>query len=201
MKRSFLAAAAFLLVLPFSSQQTAAQQTAKEAEAPTAPDRDIEKEMMPPEIYSVLGRLAGTWQAELKVLMHGTPPRETKMTDKLKTDWILDKKFLETNFDNGFVKGKVITGYNGITRELFRFRIENQDPRGMLARGVYINSKDALVFRTEEVHPVSRDSFLKREVFTFGPDKDKVYYELFYELADGSEVKPVEGFYTRVPTQ
>lgn len=196
MKRWLLAVAALLLVLPLS-----AQQTAKEAEAPAQTDRDIEKEMMPPEIHAILGRLTGSWQADLKVVLHGTPPREARMTDKLKTEWILGDKFLETSFDSGPVQGKIIMGYNGITREFFRYRMDSQDPRGLFSRGVYIKSKDQLVFRAEEVHPITRDAFYKREVFTFGPDKDKVHYELYYELADGSEVKPVEGDYTRVVTK
>ena len=39
---------------------------------------------------------------------------------------------------------------------------------------------------------------MKRDVFTFGPDKDKFHYEQYYRFADGSEVKPLEGDYTRV---
>lgn len=193
MKRWLWVLTVFLLALPLS-----AQQTAKEAEKPVGGDREVEKELMPPEMFKILGQLAGTWQGDLKVLLHGSPPRETKMTDKLTAEWILGGKFLETRFNNGFVEGKIIMGYNGMTREFFRYLMDTEDPRGLFSRGVYVRSKNALVFRGEESNAISRDIFHKRDVFTFGPDKDKFYYELFYGFADGSEVRIMEGYYTRV---
>lgn len=193
MKRWLSALTLFLLVLPLS-----AQQTAKEAEKPVGGSLEVQKELMPPEMYAILGQLAGTWRADLKVLLNGSPPRETRMTDKLEAKWILGEKFLESHFNNGFVEGKIIMGYNGVTREFFRYLMDTVDPRGIFSRGVYVRSKNALVFRGEENNPVSRDTFIKRDVFTFGPDKDKFHYEQFYGFADGSEIKVIEGYYTRV---
>ena len=72
---------------------------------------------------------------------------------------------------------------------------------GTFSTGIYIRKQNSIVFRGTELDPVSGDSFERREVFTFGPDKDKIHYQQFYVFADGTEIKPVEGYYVRVKKQ
>lgn len=201
MKRSWMASlslmgvGALLLAMPVT-----AQQTAKEAEHEAGDPVAYDKILKPADMHEILGRFVGTWKADFKVLVYGTPPREIGMKETLDAKWILDDRFIEATFDadvNG--KGKIMMGYNGATKKFFRNFFIEWDSRGTFSQGVYIRSKNQLVFRGMEDDPISGDSFEKRDVFTFGPDKEKIFYQEFYIFADGSEVKPIEGYYVRVP--
>lgn len=191
---AWLGAAALLLALPLS-----AQQTAKEADKEAGTHDQYEKILRKSGNHEILARLEGTWRAEnLKTLIYG--PKEVIMKDTLEAKLIFDGNFLETTFAQelgGLNKGRTLMGYNGADKHFWRLFM-NADPRGTWSTGVYVRAKDALVFRGEEHDPVSGDRFEKREVFTFGPDKDKFHFELFYEFADGSELEVVDGDYHRV---
>ncbi|HSF43550.1 MAG TPA: DUF1579 family protein [Thermoanaerobaculia bacterium] len=193
----WLGAAALLVTLPL-----AAQKTAKEAETHQGAPADYEKILKPAAEHEILDRFVGTWKADLKILLYGPPPKESWMKDILEAQWILNDRFIETSFASeyagGPVKGKVIMGYDGASKEFFRVFLVDWDSRGTFSRGVYIKSKNALVFHGTEHDPISGDKFQKRDVFTFGPDKNKFLYEEYYIFADGSEIKPIEGYYTRV---
>lgn len=190
------AISALLLTLPL-----AAQQTAKEAEQGAANPAEYQKRLKPEDKFEILGRFAGTWQGNLKAWLHGSPPREAAVKDTLEAKWILNDRFLDTHFTTELgpevSRGRVTMGYNGATRQFYRIFLADWDPRGTLSTGAYIRSKNALVFQGMEHDPVSGDSFEKRDVFTF-VDKDKIFYEQFYSFADGSEIKVIEGHYTRV---
>jgi hypothetical protein len=190
----WLGAAALLLALPLS-----AQQTAKEADREAGRPEQYEQILRKSGNHEILARLEGTWRAEtLKTLIYG--PKEVNMKDTLEAKLIFDGNFLETTFAQelgGINKGTTIMGYNGADKHFWRLFM-NADPRGTWSTGVYVRAKDALVFRGYEHDPVSGDHFQKREVFTFGPDKDKFHFELFYEFADGSELEVVDGDYHRV---
>jgi hypothetical protein len=191
------AGALFLMALPL-----AAQQTIKEAESEAGSPDQYEKILNPADVHELLGRFVGSWTAVHKVLLYGSPMRTSSMKESFEAKWILNDHFIEVNFDwdinNTPLKGIATMGYNGADKRFFRLFLINKDPRGTYSTGVFVRSKNALVFRGMEHDPVSGDSFEKRDVFTFGPDKDKIFYEQFYNFADGSEVKPVEGTFTRV---
>jgi hypothetical protein len=193
----WLGAAALLMSFPLS-----AQQTAKEAEKEAGSVEQYEKILKKSGNHEILGRLEGKWIAEsLKVLIYGTPLREVPMKDTFESRWLLDNNFLEVDstqdFGNGYpVKSKIIMGYNGADKEFWRLFMAG-DPRGTWSKGVYIRSKDTLIFRGEEHDPVSGDKYERRDVYIFGPDKDKFQYQLYYFFADGSEFKVVDGFYAR----
>jgi hypothetical protein len=200
MKKSWTAwagVATLLLALPLG-----AQQTSKEAEHEPGNAAEYDKHLNPADKHEILGRFVGNWQATLKVLVYGTPPREMTMKDTFEAKWILNEHFIETEFTSelagGSSKGKVIMGYNGADDRFYRHFLIDWDPRGTYSDGTFIKSKNSLVFRGMEHDPVSGDSFEKRDVFTFSADKDKIFYQQFYVFADGSEIKPMEGFYTRV---
>lgn len=193
-------AAALLIALPLSA---AAQQTAKEAEKEAGTIEQYEKILRFSGNHDILARLAGDWKADnLKGLVYGTPPRHIEVKDSLSSKMILGNGFLETSFamdvGGGVSQGKIIMGYDGSEKHFFRLYMNEGDPRGTWSTGVHLRAKNALVFRGIEHDPVSGDKFEKREVFTFGPDKDKFQYEQYYTFADGSELKVLDGFYTRV---
>lgn len=191
----WLGAAALLAALPLG-----AQQTAKEAEKHAAPPEEYDKILNPADKQEILSRLVGTWNADLKIVVYG--PSEATMKDTFQAKRILNDRFVELDYTydlkgGGISKGKIIMGYNGATKKYFRTFLIDWDSRGTFSDGVFIRSKNALVFRGEENDPITGDSFVKREVFTFGPDKNKFYYEQFYEFADASEVRVAWGDYIR----
>lgn len=196
----WLGAAALLLALPLT-----AQQSAKEAEKEAGTIEQYEKILRFSGNHEILRRLEGTWQANnLKGTAYGTPLREVLVKDTLESKMILGA-FLETDFamdiggtGEGVAKGKIIMGYDGAEKHFFRLYMNEGDPRGTWSTGVHLRAKNALIFRGIEHDPVSGDKFDKREVFTFGPDPEKITYEQFYGFADGSELKVLEGTYTRV---
>jgi hypothetical protein len=193
----WLGMAVLLAALPL-----AAQQTVKEAERHAGTPEEYDKILKPAAQHEILGRFVGTWKADLKVLLYGTPPQESWMKDTLETKWILNDRFIETHFAGEFaggpIKGRVIMGYNGATKQFYRVYLVDWDSRGTFSEGVWIRSKNALVFHGKEHDPITGDTFQKRDVFTFGEDKDKIQYEQFYVFADGSEIRPVWGHYNRV---
>lgn len=188
--------AAVAVVLPLS-----AQQTVKEAEKDTADKAAFVKLVKPDDKFEILGRFAGTWEGTFKVMLHGEPPVEAKMQDRLVSKWILGDTFIDTEFVGQFntitLKGRTTMGYNGGRKHFYRIFLADWDPRGTYSVGHYIRSKNALVFKGSEDDPLTGDSFEKRDAFTF-VDKDKIFYEQFYTFADGSEVKVMEGHYIRV---
>lgn len=197
--KACLGAAALLLALPLT-----AQQSAKEAEKEAGTIEQYEKILRYSGNHDILRRLEGTWQAnELKGKAYGTPLRDVLVKDTLESKMI-HGAFLETDFVTGMVgeeggaRGKIIMGYDGAARHFFRLYMNEGDPRGTWSTGVHLRAKNALVFRGFEHDPVSGDKFEKREVFGFGPDPEKVTYEQYYTFADGSEIKVLEGTYTRI---
>jgi hypothetical protein len=200
--KAWCGAAALLLTLP--SLQAAAQQTVKEAEKDTSDKAAFFKLIRPEAEMAILDRFVGTWEGTFKVMLHGTPPVEATMKDRLDTKWILNNSFIETSFAGQFnenkMVGRVTMGYNGGRKHFYRFYQADWDPRGTYSVGHYIRSRNALVFKGPEDDPLTGDSFEKRDSFTF-VDKDKIYYEQFYTFADGSEVRVMEGYYNRVPAK
>lgn len=188
--------AASACVLPL-----AAQQTVKEAEKDTADKAAFRKLVRPDDKFEILSRFVGTWEGTFKAMLHGEPPVEAKMTDRLETKWIMNETFVETDFlsqlNEVTMKGRVTMGYNGGKKHFYRIFLADWDPRGTYSVGHFIRSKNALVFKGTEDDPLTGDSFEKRDAFTF-VDKDKIYYEMFYTFADGSEVRVMEGTYHRV---
>lgn len=196
MKKCFSILAMIAVVLPLS-----AQQTVKEAEKDTADKAAFLKLIRPEAEMEILGRFVGTWEGTFKVMLHGTPPVEATMKDRLEAKWILGNSFIDTDFagqfnDNKMV-GRVTMGYNGGKKHFYRIYLADWDPRGTYSIGYYIRSRNALVFKGPEDDPLTGDSFEKRDSFTF-VDKDNIYYEQFYTFADGSEVRVMEGTYKRV---
>lgn len=179
----------------------AAQQTAKEA-GPMGDASVYDKFLRPGDNHKILERFVGTWKGDLKALLHGTPPKEVPMQETLEARWILDGRFLETQFTfqiNGEkIQGETIMGFNGGNQKFTRLYISAVDVRETFSHGVYIRAKDTLVFRGLEHDPVTGDDFERRDVYLFGPDKNKIGYERIYNMADGSDIKVVEGTYTRV---
>lgn len=196
----WLGAAALLLALPLT-----AQQSATEAQKEAGTIEQYEKILRHSGNHDYLRRLAGTWQADsLKGMAYGVPLRQVEVKDTLESRMIHDA-FLETDFTmdvggkgEGVSKGKTIMGYDGAAKHFFRLYMNEGDPRGTWSTGVYLRAKNALIFRGIEHDPVSGDKFEKREVFGFGPDPNKITYEQYYTFADGSEVKVLDGTYTRI---
>ena len=124
------------------------------------------------------------------------------MSDTLNAKMIFNGNFLEaeqtSNIEGSIGKSKIIMGYNGADKEFYRLYMNEGEPRGTWSTGVHLRARDALIFNGTEHDPVSGDKFIKREIFDFGPDKDKIGYELLYVFADGSQMKVVDGVYTRV---
>lgn len=197
--KAWCGAAALLLTvaLPLS-----AQQTAKEAEKEAGTADQYKKALNPADKFEILGRLAGTWEGTFTAWTYGTPPKPVTLKETLEAKWVLKDQFLDTHFSMQFpekeaIQGRVTMGYDGAKRHFFRVFLVDYDPRGTFSTGHYIRSKNALVFHGVEEDPVSGDSFTKRDVFTF-LDKDKIGYAQYYTFADGSEIKVIEGHYTRV---
>lgn len=188
---------ALLLALP-----AAGQQSAKESEREAGTLDQYEKLLKPADMHEILGRFVGSWQADMKIIRYGTPPIEDKAKETVDAQWILNDRFVEANYTLSYggsgSKGKILIGYNGATKQFTRYNLIDWDSRGTFSTGIYIRKQNSIVFRGTELDPVSGDSFERREVFTFGPDKDKIHYQQFYVFADGTEIKPVEGYYVRV---
>jgi hypothetical protein len=196
--RALMSAAALLVALPL-----AAQQTAKEAQREAGSADQYDKLLRRSGHHDILARLEGNWQGtNMKVLVWGTPFRETVMTDTLNVKLIFNGNFLEaeevSNIEGQVGRSKIIMGYNGADKEFYRLYMNEGEPRGTWSTGVHLRARDALIFNGTEHDPVSGDKFTKREIFDFGPDKDEFGYELIYVFADGSEMKVVEGVYKRV---
>jgi hypothetical protein len=191
--------AALLAALPLG-----AQQTAKEAEKEAGSYEQYDKRLRRSGNHEILARLAGNWEGTIKVLVFGGKPfRETVLKDTLNGEMILNGNFYEghssASIEGGAPsKSMIVMGYNGADKEFYRLYMTDGEARGTRSTGVYIKSKDQLVFRGIEHDPVSGDKFEKWDVFTFGADKDKFHYELSYMFADGSELKVSNGDYTRV---
>src|SRR5687768_7570147 len=79
-------------VLPLS-----AQQTVKEAEKDTADKAAFMKLVRPDDKFEILGRFVGTWEGTFKVMLHGEPPVETTMKDRLEAKWIMNNTFIDTD--------------------------------------------------------------------------------------------------------
>jgi Protein of unknown function (DUF1579) len=197
--KAWVAAVALLTAMPLL-----AQQTAKEAEKEAGSFEQYDKLLRQSGNHEILARLAGNWQADLKAMVWGgTPFRETSMKDTVNGEMIMGGNFLQVHSSSEIAGGvpsktMAIMGYNGADRQFYRLYMSEGEPRGTWSTGVYIKSKDSLVFRGTEHDPVSGDKFEKWDVFTFGADKDKFHYELSYMFADGSEMKVANGDYTRV---
>jgi hypothetical protein len=89
-------------------------------------------------------------------------------------------------------------GYNGAWRRFSQLFMTDGEPRGPYSKGVYLKAKNALLFTGTEDDPVSGDSYERLDLYTFQDNKDKIGYQLLYRFADGSEMKVVDGTYTRV---
>jgi hypothetical protein len=187
--------AALLMAMPLT-----AQQTAKEAEKEAGTPAEYERLLKPADKHEILGRFVGSWKGDLKVLLYGTPS-EGIMPEELEAHWIMKDNFIEMSLTQHIrdhvVNGKILLGYNGSIKKFYQLFLTDGEPRGTYSQGVLLRSKNALVFRGMEDDPVSGDSFERRDVYTF-VDKDKIMYELYYTFVDGSEIKPVEGYLTRV---
>jgi len=194
--KAWCGAAALLLTLPLP-----AQQTAKEAEREAGAPADYKRILSPEDKLEILGRFAGTWEGTFTAWTYGTPPKPVPLKETVETKWLLNDRFLDANFTMRFpehaTQGRVTMGYDGAKRHFYRIYLVDYDPRATFSTGYYIRSKNALVFHGVEEDPVSGDSFTKRDVFTF-EDKDKIGYAQYYTFADGSEIKVIEGQYTRV---
>jgi len=190
-----LGLATLLAALPL-----AAQQTAKEAEKEAGTPAEYERLLKPADKHEILGRLVGRWKGELKVLLYGTPS-EGMMPEEIEAHWIMKENFIEMNTTQRIrdfeVHAKILVGYNGSIKKFYQLYLSDGEPRGSYSLGVHLRSKNALVFRGMEDDPVSGDSFERRDVYTF-VDKDKIQYQLFYTFVDGSEIKAIDGFLTRV---
>lgn len=200
--KAWVGMAAFLMAMP-----VLAQQTAKEAEKEAGSYEQYDKILRRSGHHDILARLEGNWLGTLKVLIYSKddktgPYHETTMKDTLEARMILNGNFYEANYttdiEGTLGHGKIVMGYNGAEREFYRLYMNEGEPRGTLSTGVHIRSQNALHFRGVEHDPVSGDKFEKRDVFTFGPDKDKFHYEMSYTFADGSVLKVAEGDYVRI---
>jgi hypothetical protein len=179
-----------------------AQQTAKEAEREAGTPDEYEKILKPADKHEILNRLVGTWKGDFKVLLYGTPLRESTMKQDFVGKWILKDNFLEIDFtqdiQGSILKAKILMGYNGSMRRFYQLYLTDGEPRGTYSLGVLFRAKNALVFTGTEDDPISGDAYERRDVFTF-IDKDKIGYQLIYRFLDGSELKAADGTYTRVP--
>lgn len=191
----WMGVATLLVALPL-----AAQQTIKEAEKEAGTAEQYEKLLKPADKHEILGRFVGSWKGDLKVLLYGTPS-EAIMPEELEAHWILNDNFIEMNLTqhirDSVVRGRLLLGYNGSIKKFYQLYLTDGEPRGTYSQGVLLRSANALVFRGMEDDPVSGDSFERRDVYTF-VDKDKIKYELYYTFVDGSEMKPIDGYLTRV---
>lgn len=195
--KAWVGMAALLVATPLM-----AQQTAKEAEREAGNAADYQKILKPADKHEILGRLVGNWKGDFKVLLYGTPLRESTMKQEFEGRWILKENFLEIDFlqdiQGSIMKAKILMGYNGSLRRFYQLYLTDGEPRGTYSLGVLFRSKNALVFTGTEDDPISGDSYERRDIFTF-LDKDKISYQLIYRFLDGSELKAADGTYTRVP--
>jgi len=193
--KALVSAALLLAATPLMSQQTA-----KEAEKEAGNGEQYEKLLKPADKHELMGRFVGTWKGDFKVLLYGTP-NEAAMTHDMIGKWILKDNFLEIDI-NQDIKGsklttKTLIGYNGSWKRFYHLFLTDGEPRGTYSLGVLLRSKNALVFTGPEDDPISGDSYERRDIYTF-VDKDKIGYQLIYRFVDGSEIKVIDGFYTRV---
>lgn len=198
MKKSWKAlvgVAALLVAVPLMSQQTA-----KEGEKEAGNPAEYEKILRPADKHEIMGRFVGTWKGDFKVLLY-TSPDPASMTHEMRGEWILKDNFLELNTRQD-IKGSILTtktliGYNGAWRKFYHLFMTDGEPRGTYSLGVLFRAKNALIFTGTEDDPITGDSYERRDVYTF-VDKDKIGYQLIYRFLDGSEMKVIDGFYTRV---
>jgi hypothetical protein len=193
--KALVGAAALLAATPLMSQQTA-----KEAEKEAGNPVEYEKILKPADKHEIMGRFVGIWKGEFKVLLYGSPAEAT-MTHEMRGQWILKDNFLEIDTRQD-IKGSILTtktliGYNGSWRRFYHLFLTDGEPRGTYSLGVLFRAKNALVFTGMEDDPISGDAYERRDIYTF-VDKDKIGYQLIYRFLDGSEMKVVDGFYTRV---
>ena len=193
--KAWIGVAALLVATPLL-----AQQSAKEAEKEAGNPAEYEKLLKPADKHEILNRLVGTWKGEFKVLLYG--PKEATMTHDFVAAWILKDNFLEINYtqdiQGSLLKVKTLMGYNGAWRRFYQLFMTDGEPRGTYSKGVYLKAKNALLFTGTEDDPVSGDSYERLDLYTFQDNKDKIGYQLLYRFADGSEMKVVDGTYTRV---
>jgi hypothetical protein len=193
--KALVGAAALLAATPLMSQQTA-----KEAEKEAGSSAEYEKILKPADKHEIMGRFVGTWKGDFKVLLYGSPSEAT-MTHEMRGQWILKDNFLEIDTKQD-IKGSILTtktliGYNGSWKRFYHLFLTDGEPRGTYSLGVLFRAKNALVFTGMEDDPISGDAYERRDIYTF-VDKDKIGYQLIYRFLDGSEIKVVDGFYTRV---
>jgi hypothetical protein len=193
--KALAGAAVLLAATPLMSQQTA-----KEAEKEAGTPVEYEKILRPADKHEIMGRFVGTWKGDFKVLLY-TAPHEATMTHEMHGQWILKDNFLEIDTRQD-IKGSILTtktliGYNGSWKRFYHLFLTDGEPRGTYSLGVLFRAKNALVFTGMEDDPISGDAYERRDIYTF-VDKDKIGYQLIYRFLDGSEMKVVDGFYTRV---
>jgi hypothetical protein len=193
--KALVGVAALLLAVPLT-----AQQTAKEAEREAGNPDAYEKILKPADKHELMGRFVGSWKGEFKVLLYSVP-HEGTMTQDLEGKWILKDNFLEINtrqdIKGSILNAKILIGYNGSLRRFYHLFLTDGEPRGTYSLGVLFRAQNALVFTGMEDDPISGDAYERRDIYTF-VDKDKIGYQLIYRFLDGSEMKVVDGFYTRV---
>jgi hypothetical protein len=191
------AMAAALMTLPLAAQQTAQDVT----KGPSPNLEEFQRRVRPAEQFEILSRFVGNWEGNLTAWIHGQPLKQARIKDVLAAKWILKDSFLDTQFaltiGDTIQKGRVTMGYNASTHQFFRILMGEWDPRGTSSTGVYVRSKNALAFEGTDHSPITGDTWEKREIFTF-LDKDKIAYEQVLVFADGTELKAIEGHYTRM---
>jgi hypothetical protein len=184
-----------------SLHPAAAQKTRAEAEKPQDPKNYTA--LLPGEHHKPLGQFVGDWDATLRVWGHGTPPPETSMRQTLHVRWVMRDNWVQTDYTHKYATvdrpshGVVYRGYNGATESYVAIILDDGDTRETVSKGTYDAAKKTFVFEGPEKDPYLKDTFTRKETYTF-VDNDHYNYTLIYVFQDGSDIKAMEGTFTRV---
>lgn len=152
----------------------------------------------PGQPHEILKKLAGNWNAEVKMWMDPSGKPEVSK-GKAKNELIFNGRFLQMSYKGTFMgqpfEGQGVTGYDNVAKKYFSTWIDTMSTSMMHAEGYGDATGNSLTFAANFVCPMTRESINAEDVYTL-VDKNHFRYEM-YQVKDGTKFKSLEINYSR----
>lgn len=196
-----------LALLSFAAAPVAvAQEEPSEApaEAPAMSEEALaemaawQEAMTPGPQHERLARMAGDWEADMKIWMEpGAEPMTSTFTASRRM--IFDGRFLEEDVVGEFMGqpflGRSVIGYNNVTGKWWSTWLDNTTTGLMVGEGDWDEESDTSTFLFTSVDPVSGEEMQMKGV-TRVLSADHEVHEM-WEERDGESFKSMEMIYRR----
>jgi Protein of unknown function (DUF1579) len=191
---------ALILLIPIA---LSAQKTADEARRQPNPEdvAKVRQLLALQDEHKLLGQLAGRWEGTLKTMMRGEAVKEISTPGTLDMRWILDGYFLQSDEAVQVAPDRTVStlsflGYNPALGHYHRTVMKAGDPREYVSTGTYDPATRSFTFTGREYNKINGDEFQRRDTFRL-VGEDQLAYELTFVFSDRSELRAVQGTYTR----